>query len=401
MASIKDTLASFAPKTPLMSIPTTSTILPSKYTSSTTSSSTNKTASYSPITQPVQSKLPTSTTAPTISVQGLQNKPQPVPSFQQKVPSTVMTSVEAAINTPPPTRVDVKQPVSTRDTIQSKILELAGRDTIAEREQIRADAMTAEKEKTARDLSNRLQARKTAYERQIEELEKNAEGKLAGNLNAEINDLQRKANRELADISVQYNVALGDYQAAEKIVSERIADLNTQMQQETNLWKTAYDFVQNDMSESEKLQANQAWEMKMLDRKAEIDGYKTEQEIALQEAQAQNYQNLLDTGAIALKDVPKEVVGYLNVGGYVSPEQKTSLDKSKTLLTNINDFLKTGGTTAVGAPFQRAFGATAGFFGLGSYAERKAQVDNVQALLTLDNLKLMTGVRVEAAVLKS
>lgn len=300
-----------------------------------------------------------------------------------------MANADAPSTVPAP---EETKPLTLKEQTQKYLIDQMSGSGDLDTSKLRKDNLIAEKQKRATDLYNQQLTIKARYEAQIEELEKNSQGVFAGALKQQVNDLSQKANKDLANISLQYKIANDDYVGAEKVVQDQIADMKDQRNYRLQVFNASMGALQNDLTDSEKMELQQKYDLEQIDYENEINSIETQGKNAVLDAQAQNYQSLLDTGQIALKDVPKDIMGYINTQGYVSPEQKASLDKSKSLLTNINSFLGTGGTTAVGAPIQRAFGATAGFFGVGTYAERKAQVENIQSLLTLDNLKLMTGV---------
>lgn len=144
-----------------------------------------------------------------------------------------------------------------RGQIQQGLSDMFSRDIAGESQTIRDNFQLADKEKLARDLSNEATAIKRDYEEQIAELKKNSEGKLRGALQSEINDLTEKGNRILSEKMFQYSIANGDFQQAEKLALQAISDMEKADSRRLQLLETAYNFVQNDLSESEKIQIQQ------------------------------------------------------------------------------------------------------------------------------------------------
>lgn len=152
---------------------------------------------------------------------------------------------------------------STKPDYAQQYLETATADLSGEKQTLRDEAGLVEKEARARELSNRIIERDRDYQEQLEALEQNQEGKLRGALNAEINDLQRNRSRELADLSFAFQVAQGDFTAAQTVVDQRIEDMEADRDRRMNAFQMAYNFSQDDMSESEKLEAQQAFQVQM------------------------------------------------------------------------------------------------------------------------------------------
>lgn len=233
------------------------------------------------------------------------------------------------------------QPTNVKQTIQDQIFKILGKEQniAADKQTIREQNDIAIKEKASRDLSNEILARKQSYTKQIEEVQKNTEGKFPGAVQAAVNDLQVKANRELADLSIQYNIANGDYQAAQQISEEQIADLNASYDNQIKTLQTAYDFLQNDMTESEKVQAQQQFQTKEQERANEEYRLRAQFDQKLKQADPL-YQAQI---ASANRANQSDVVG----GGVVSP---LSLAKAQGDIQQTTELGK-GGGSAIGTSF--------------------------------------------------
>lgn len=260
----------------------------------------------------------------------------PATSLKQ---SNIMPAIESTLagaNATVTTPTQEKPKDNLRTSMEQYLQNQMTRDTSAERASLRTEAQTAEKEKEARVAKEKLQARKTYYERLIEEKERNAGGKLTANVRAEIDDISRKANRELADLGVQYETANNDYVAAENIVNERIKDIQAEDTRLSNVFSTMFNYVQNDMTESEKLQAQQAFQTLQDDRQFERDKEIMNYKAALDKQSVAAIMDGMTDNGKPLTDTQSSAYGYAE-----------RLVQSDDIINNIGaDF--TGITSAIG-----------------------------------------------------
>lgn len=174
---------------------------------------------------------------------------------------SALTSILSQVNT-------LQKGVNTIKTEESKpnyaqsILDLSRDNLSDEKQQVRDESGITEKEAFARQLGDEIMLRDQEFKKQLEELEKNKEGKLTGALQGEINNFQRERSREMADRAIAYNIANGDYLAAQTAVDARIKDMEADRDREIRGFELAFNFAQNDMSESEQLAAQQAFSEK-------------------------------------------------------------------------------------------------------------------------------------------
>lgn len=92
------------------------------------------------------------------------------------------------------------------------------------------------------------------YENQLRDMQDRGGGLEMG-LQGEMDTLSRNRNRELADISIREAVALQDFNTATAIVDKKLAAEFEPLQNEITNLTNLYNLMQNDMSESEQLQA--------------------------------------------------------------------------------------------------------------------------------------------------
>lgn len=109
----------------------------------------------------------------------------------------------------------------------------------------------------AKELENQILSRSQAYEKQIREAMKNEGGGLRSGIAVDVGELQRRSAQELADLSIAYKIANDDYTGAWEIAQAKIDAEFEPLKQRLETLKSYYTLAQNDMTESEKMQAEQ------------------------------------------------------------------------------------------------------------------------------------------------
>ena len=195
----------------------------------------------------------------------------------------------------PPTERVESRPLSLEEEVRATM----DRDVSGELQTVREDVQLREKEERARTLNNRIIERDREFQRQVEQIERNEEGLTNAGVIGRINRLRREQSREMADLSFSYQVAQGDFQAAQNIVSERERNIRQEQQDRMQAFQILFNFAQNDMTESEKMQAQQEFQREQtrvsMENQMELERYRTqlEQESPLysQRLRAQMLQN--------------------------------------------------------------------------------------------------------------
>ena len=184
--------------------------------------------------------------APVLKTDGKEYNPAPPP-----MPVNTQIAIDGTANvtegkTAPPTT----KPPSQREQIQPFLDKVLGRNVEDEKAQARKDADLMVKQEEANRLQTELKSRKRAYEEEIDNLAKNNPGSFAG-IQDQQNDLRRKANKELADIAIQAEFAVNNYQGAEKILNAQIADIQESYQNDIKNFQLAESFIGNFTAEEQ------------------------------------------------------------------------------------------------------------------------------------------------------
>ena len=195
------------------------------------------------------------------SLDGIKTKALEIQKLLNERQSTQATPVEA---TPVET-----QPLSQRDQVLQEFMNVNSVNNADAKQAIREEEQLAQKRAFANDLYNEMLQSEQAYKDRRNALEKNPEGKLRGALNDELNDLSVEFSRQRANDMISYNIALGDFRGAEESVNARIADMDADLNRRSNMLAQVYQFLGDDLTESEKLQVNQAFEKEMADKQVE------------------------------------------------------------------------------------------------------------------------------------
>lgn len=181
--------------------------------------------------------------------------PAPINGVASEVATTVekVNAAQEVKDQPKDQRAQIQEYLGNVFKSQQDLPELS--------QQMRDDAQLKQKEEKSRKLSEEMTARERAYTKQVKEIEKNKQGKFGGAIADELENARKEYNSEQADLAIQYNVALGDFQAAEKVVEKKISDIEKSYTNQIDTLKTAYTFLQNDLTDSEKMKAQQEFDL--------------------------------------------------------------------------------------------------------------------------------------------
>lgn len=269
--------------------------------------------------------------APTIDASRLTTNsvvvPPPVASntAQNKLNSTLGTMGQnLEITAKETAKAPAEAPKPTlRDTITDRLssilnLQSTQGDRTAE---LQKEQGLFEKQQVVTDLENQYRAKERFYTKEEEKIRKNVEGKTATAIEQDVATLNRQKNSELADIAIQQQAASGNYRTAFDIVEAKIAAEFEPLQNEIETLKTMYSFYQNDLTESEKLEAQARIQEKEaalnFERNKEMARYEQElqQSDPLYRAQVANIYSQIDArNAAPIGKPPTQ--SQLTVAGY-------------------------------------------------------------------------------------
>ncbi len=327
----------------------------------------------------------------TIPASSLNTQIKPVPNFgSSPVPKNVMATVPV-FNANKDVQEIKKQP-SLSDSVRERLAtQMAGGSNI-DLSQQRADLKLEEKRKRSVDLENAILQKQQQIQKQIEETEKNRSGMLTSGLNGELNQLSRESSRELADLSIAYKIANDDYQGAEATLKAYEQDLKDSRDYELNVLKMSMDYLQDDLTESEKMQIEQQFRLDEIDYENKIKNLGTGFSAQKATGLADSIQNgIIGLDKISNDDLPA-VLNELNTRGYIDPTVSNAVLSSKEQLLTIDGLLKDGTGLAVGAGAKRLLGGALGFFGGADQTQKaKTDIDNIISNIALTVLPALKG----------
>lgn len=303
------------------------------------------------------------------------------------------------ITSTPPTTTEEPKKKTTSETLRENILNEAESSNLsAQREKIRQEEGTAQKLKRANELAQIYDAEQLKLQDRIDRLEKNPEGNWGGALQRQVSKMTYEGNKALTLLALQSRIASDDYKGAEKIVEQRISDLVADRDYKLKAYQTAYDFAQNDMTESEKLKAEQNFELLKMDTEAELEGEKALLENAKVNEEAIKIAEGYKNGLISEESLNKQpdevktaVWSKLVSDSFISPAQTDQVRTMKKNLSNVDELLRKGTSLAVGSGLARTTGEVLGFFGATRTKDVQATIDNLETNLAKEVLPLMKG----------
>lgn len=208
---------------------------------------------------------------------------QLVPSFEQPPIQPVAFEPEV-VEAPPPAETNTGEP-NLRSQVETELTNLLNTDTSGDAQGIRNFYGLNDKEKLAFDLSNEATAIKRDYEARVREARNNRDGKFMGAVQQEIDDITYEGNLLLSEKMFQQSIAQGNFDRATRIANQAIQDAEKADQRRLQLIQTAWNFVQNDLSESEKLEIQNQFKREQDDRDFKQSMMMAEYEYALGAAQ--------------------------------------------------------------------------------------------------------------------
>lgn len=131
----------------------------------------------------------------------------------------------------------------------------------------------AQKKQRAQRLSTELDIMDKGYRDQVNEIKKNRDGKFGGGMQADINDATDRYQNNRANAALVYKVAAEDYNGAAEIVNQKVAALKDQNQSYLQAYGLLIDSINNDLTESEKLQVQNMYQQKQMEAKVVSDTY--------------------------------------------------------------------------------------------------------------------------------
>lgn len=241
--------------------------------------------------------------------------PIEIPQVNNTQAQTALGITANAAAQPENNPITEPQPVqeSGSQSISQKIQELIGFQGTqgAATAQLQNEQGLTQKQQAVNDINTKITTTKKAYEDQIKEIRKNSEGKFAGAVEQDINNLTRVANEDLANLAIIQASANGNLQTAQEIVDTKIKAEFEPIQNQIASYTQLYNLVQNDLTESEKLAVQDQINTKNNDMQALLGAKKQAYDTALQNGAPANV--LKSIGEATTPDMAYQAVGQYGV----------------------------------------------------------------------------------------
>lgn len=242
-----------------------------------------------------------------------------------KVPSIPSSPIAATIAATVPTTPDTEDvAVSPRDQAIQNYMQMlsTGFDTSQETKDLQTAAADAKL------VLDNLNTRMTEYEKETRDTEyamlQNPEGKLAGALQAEVNNYkyERYAKKDgLADMAIAAQFALNNANFAYEIANNAVTAEKERYTSQMQGFRDLYTMLQNDMTESEQMQY--ASQLRMYE--SAVNDYTASKNAAMQRAQANGAPQEV---VMAIKNAQSTEEVWASAGQYgIDPNLSLARDK--------------------------------------------------------------------------
>lgn len=161
--------------------------------------------------------------------------------------SSALASASAASSVQPETTQTKKQNIFEKylPSITSQASDI---------QKINEDAAILEKKQKAAQISTEVDQLDKSYRDEIAQIKLNPNGKFGGALQSDINAATDRYQNNRANLALVYKVASQDYQGAQEIANQKIQALKDTNAANLEAYKLQVEAINNDLSESEKIQ---------------------------------------------------------------------------------------------------------------------------------------------------
>lgn len=197
-----------------------------------------------------------------------QPDPQPSTSNLALTTSDVASKLKAEAEFEPPKNEGKEELSVLRQALTGQVEGIADQEN-----QIREEEGIYEKRKLARAEADKLDRYEQEYRDEVANLRKNADAYVGTGLQDKINEVTDLYENKRANVALTYKTLAGDYNEAAMIVNDKVQSLRNQLSQNIELYKLASDAVNNDLTESEKLQVQANLNKKQAEDTARLTAY--------------------------------------------------------------------------------------------------------------------------------
>lgn len=159
----------------------------------------------------------------------------------------------------------------TQGYLKGLIKKISG--TSEEINQINQDEQVAEKKAKAKALSTELDTMDKAFRDEVKMIRENAGGLTASGVQGQVAQAQDRYQNNRANAALSYKIAADDYNGAAEIANSKIQALKDENAQGLQAYQLLVDSINNDLTESQKLEAQFQIDKKKGEAKTLEDAY--------------------------------------------------------------------------------------------------------------------------------
>ncbi len=180
-------------------------------------------------------------------------KPYISPSVAVSAPQGSVAGQNGLVTNPPPTETTPTADKKTFLDMFSKIFNAEGQKSAVQEQLNQQENVTNLQNQKNADYNAYLQA-KNDQTNTINQMRAQAGGTVGGN-NQAIAEYQRQSDAHISNLAIQSNISQGNYQAAEDNVNKKLDAIFSPLKDQANLLTAMASIANNDMTDSEKFQA--------------------------------------------------------------------------------------------------------------------------------------------------
>lgn len=194
---------------------------------------------------------------------------------------------------------DIATPTNTRQSYLDQILKGIGIDATKGdfTENLNTQYDVAGKQQALNDINNKITTTSRSYDQQAKTINANAQGKFGPAVVQDLADLDRKKNEDLANLNIIKSVSLNDVNTANDIIDKKVAAKFEPIENNIKNLEQVYQLTANDLTDSEKMQAQAKIDAAKQKVKDNSDAYSNVVKNAAQNGAPQSVLSAIDKAA--------------------------------------------------------------------------------------------------------
>lgn len=239
----------------------------------------------------------------------------------------ITSEIKTEANSTPSVTTTAETPKTLKDKANSYLEKYLGNNAnqANEIEKIQKDEQIYEKKKKAQALSTELDVMEKKFRGNIKNIRQDPGSISASAAKAKIAKEEMDYEDRRANVSLSYKIAADDYNTTAQIVNDKVQALKDQNAQELEAYKLFIDSINNDLTESERLEAEVQKSIKIESAKTIEDAYKSALQAGVDNKANAGYFNAIDSAKQTGN--PSKIQQVVSQYGYYSIDDQYKLVK--------------------------------------------------------------------------